>query len=215
MGKQVVDIIESVRQKQDGSSLQPDQISNIYTAIILLLQILNPLLVLDIEQQQQKNVKSLLIKANALTLMLDVLGQLESVKLSPEQATAKEETKNPEIGFHYLKRECIRLLATLTFKDKKIQDEIREKGGIPLILNQLKIDDANPYLREYATLALRNVMENNPKNQAIIAELRPEEVVQSKELDDMGIVPELREDGKVHIKSTKNSLRKLEGDRKA
>lgn len=55
-------------------------------------------------------------------------------------------------------------------------------------------------LREYATLTLRNVMENNLENQKLIEELKPEEIVQTKELDEMGITPELTEDGKVRIK---------------
>jgi hypothetical protein len=99
-----------------------------------------------------------------------------------------------------------------------------------LILCQFKIDDSNPCkllfigvismlllhfghkinslfvikihidLREYATLTLRNVMENNAENQKLIEELRPEEVLQTEELTQMGITPELTEDGKVRIK---------------
>ena len=45
-------------------------------------------------------------------------------------------------------------------------------------------------------------MENNSENQKIIEELEPEQVVQTKELTDMGITPELTEDGKVRIKRT-------------
>lgn len=49
-------------------------------------------------------------------------------------------------------------------------------------------------------MALRNVMENNLENQKIIEELKPEQVVQTDELTEMGITPELLEDGTVRIK---------------
>ncbi|KAG1066798.1 hypothetical protein G6F42_026595 [Rhizopus arrhizus] len=55
-------------------------------------------------------------------------------------------------------------------------------------------------LREYATVALRNIMENNPENQKLIEELKPEQVVETEELKQMGIVPELTQDGKLRIK---------------
>lgn len=43
-------------------------------------------------------------------------------------------------------------------------------------------------------------MENNQENQALIAELRPEQVLQTEELTQMGITPVLTADGKVCIK---------------
>lgn len=55
-------------------------------------------------------------------------------------------------------------------------------------------------LREYATVALRNILENNPENQKLIEELKPEQVVETDELKQMGIVPELTQDGKLRIK---------------
>lgn len=43
-------------------------------------------------------------------------------------------------------------------------------------------------------------MENNPENQKLIEELKPEQVVETDELRQMGIVPELTHDGKLRIK---------------
>jgi len=43
-------------------------------------------------------------------------------------------------------------------------------------------------------------MENNPENQKLIEELKPEQVVETEELKQMGIVPELTQDGKLRIK---------------
>lgn len=43
-------------------------------------------------------------------------------------------------------------------------------------------------------------MENNVENQKLIEELQPQEIVESKELSEMGFKPELTPDGKVRIK---------------
>ncbi|KAI9483386.1 MAG: spinocerebellar ataxia type 10 protein domain-containing protein [Benjaminiella poitrasii] len=192
-GRETVKVLISMRD-QGASQLQPDQISNVYSAIVLLFQIINELFILDEEDQQSRGLKDILTKANTLQLVIDIFGHLEMLKLP---TTEKEK---PEIGFNYIKRECVRFIGTMCHKDRFMQDRVRELEGLPLILSQMKIDDSNPYLREYATLALRNLMEDNMENQKIIEELSPQEVVQSDELDKMGIMPELTQDGKVIIK---------------
>ncbi|KAK4513121.1 Protein-tyrosine-phosphatase [Mucor velutinosus] len=197
IGKQALQVI--VQVKENGSQLQPDQISNVYTAIVLLLQILNELFVLD--EDHCHGTKPLLVDADALTLVTDMLGHLETLKVpAPTPATSQNDDTDPQAGFHFLKRECVRMMGTMCYKDKSMQDKIRQLGGIPLVLCQFKIDDSNPYLREYATVALRNIMENNPENQKLIEELKPEQVVETEELKQMGIVPELTQDGKLRIK---------------
>lgn len=65
IGRQALQVI--VQVKENGSQLQPDQISNVYTAIVLLLQILNELFVLDEDHSQ--GTKPLLVDADALTLV--------------------------------------------------------------------------------------------------------------------------------------------------
>lgn len=57
-------------------------------------------------------------------------------------------------------------------------------------------------LREYATVALGNVMEENDENQTLLAELKPIEAVQTDELSQLGLTPELLESGKVRINKT-------------
>ncbi|KAI7908156.1 spinocerebellar ataxia type 10 protein domain-containing protein [Cokeromyces recurvatus] len=197
IGKETLKVLISIKE-QGASQLQPDQISNVYTGIALLFQIINQLFILDQEDQQIRGLKDILIKVNTLQLVIDILGHLEMLKLPTV------EKERPEIGFNYIKRECVRFIGTMSYKDKDMQDKVRTLEGIPLILSQLKIDDSNPYLREYATLALRNLMENNIENQKIIEELSPQEVVQTKELSEMGITPELTQDGQVIIKKKKN-----------
>jgi hypothetical protein len=56
-----------VSVKEQGTILQPEQIANVYTAIILILQMLNDLLVLD--EHHTMNIKQLLLNINALSLV--------------------------------------------------------------------------------------------------------------------------------------------------
>ncbi|KAI8997722.1 spinocerebellar ataxia type 10 protein domain-containing protein [Pilobolus umbonatus] len=195
VAKETIQVIIAVKESKSDtrSELEVEQVSNIYTGMVLLLQILNDLAVTDHERQ---SVKALLVGVDTVSLVTDILGHLESFKLPQSQ------NENPELGFNYMKRECIRMIGTLCYKDQMIQDEVRNKGAIPLILCQFKIDDSNPYIREYATLALRNVMENNRENQELIAELQPQEVIQSEELTRMGLTPEIMKDGKIRINRT-------------
>jgi len=80
--------------------------------------------------------------------------------------------------FPYLKRDLVKLLGILCHNSKAIQDRIRICGGIRVVLNLCVIDDRNPYLRENALFALRNLLHNNPENQAVVDTFRGDEHVE-------------------------------------
>ncbi|WWC63212.1 uncharacterized protein I303_105812 [Kwoniella dejecticola CBS 10117] len=75
--------------------------------------------------------------------------------------------------FSNLKRNIVQLLGILTFEDTLVGDQVREAEGIQLILGMTEIDENNPYLREHALLCVRNLMLNNPANQAIVSQMNP------------------------------------------
>lgn len=109
---------------------------------------------------------------------------------NPSPATATM-TIQPELKpFSNLKRDLVRLLGVLTFNDTRVGDEVREYEGVQLVLSLTEIDEANPcecermiiadysadqcaVLREHALFCIRNLMLNNPANQAIIKEMDP------------------------------------------
>lgn len=80
-----------------------------------------------------------------------------------------------EAGFNYLKRDLVRLLGILCYNNKAMQDRVRLCGGIPVVLNLCVIDDRNPYLREHALFALRNLLYKNSENQAVVDTFRDDE----------------------------------------
>lgn len=93
-------------------------------------------------------------------------------------------------GFSYLKRDLVRLLGTLCYERPDIQNRIRECGGIQVVLSLCVIDERNPCkhlvlmfflllnrvsatdMQEHALFALRNILHQNPANQAVVESLQ-------------------------------------------
>ncbi|KAF8479771.1 spinocerebellar ataxia type 10 protein domain-containing protein, partial [Russula ochroleuca] len=90
------------------------------------------------------------------------------VRSSPEGREGVPDHAADAADFPYLKRDLVRLLGILCHNCRAIQDRVRLCGGIPVVLNLCAIDDRNPYLREYALFALRNLLHNNSENQAVV-----------------------------------------------
>ncbi|KAI0320888.1 spinocerebellar ataxia type 10 protein domain-containing protein [Amylostereum chailletii] len=90
---------------------------------------------------------------------------------------ASEGVGNPDAadgtGFAYLKRDLVRLLGALVHEDRSMQDRVRMAEGIPVVLNLCVVDERNPYLREHAIFALRNLLHRNAENQAAVEAIKP------------------------------------------
>ncbi|KAF2098398.1 hypothetical protein NA57DRAFT_40837 [Rhizodiscina lignyota] len=70
-----------------------------------------------------------------------------------------------------LKKLTVLVLSSLTWKNQKVQDQVRDYGGIEVVLNCTKHDDFNPYIREHAVMALRFLVEGNEKNREVVRSL--------------------------------------------
>ncbi|SAM00249.1 hypothetical protein [Absidia glauca] len=187
---QVIDHALTTHRDQQ-SNLELDKVSLMYTCLVLSLQITNTCLT----SSQGQEMKSILLNKGGLQVIIELLRQCERMVDWKDKEASK-------LGFDYVKREIVKCLGALCYKDKDIQDEIRTLGGIALILNQMKIDDTNPYIREHATVTLRHLLENNSDNQQLIAEMAPMEAVQTDALGEMGLKSSLI-DGKVHLERTR------------
>eukprot|EP01018_Ginkgo_biloba_P038092 Gb_28837 [translate_table: standard] len=89
------------------------------------------------------------------------------------------------------RRDIVSVLANATFRRKHVQDQIRECGGIFLLLQQCVVDAYNPFLREWGLWAVRNLLEDNLENQREVAELELQESVNSPEISQMGLRVEI------------------------
>ncbi len=72
-----------------------------------------------------------------------------------------------------------------------LQDTMREKGGLPVILSNCGTDFENPLVREYAIICLRNACEGNMENQAYVDSLKPQQILQDDVLASHGITVNL------------------------
>ncbi|KPI39305.1 Copper transport protein 86 [Cyphellophora attinorum] len=73
-----------------------------------------------------------------------------------------------------LKKLIILVLSSLVWKSRHVQDQIRETGGVDVILNCTVHDANNPYIREHAVMCLKFLLEGNEVNQALVRELEKE-----------------------------------------
>lgn len=83
---------------------------------------------------------------------------------------------DPQHPAHGIKRDLIRLIGNMVYRNKANQDKVRELNGIPLILNQTKIDGRNPFIAQWSILAIHNLCEDNEANKESIASLRTEDL---------------------------------------
>ncbi|KNC81635.1 hypothetical protein SARC_06058, partial [Sphaeroforma arctica JP610] len=76
----------------------------------------------------------------------------------------------------------IRLLGNVASRNSHAQDQLRESEGLVLFLNHCQLDDRNPYIKEWAVLALRNALEGNKRNQQLVAGMEKNKVVVDPDL---------------------------------
>lgn len=100
----------------------------------------------------------------------------------------------------------IRFLGNLCYRCRPIQSLLSEKKGLEVFLNSTMFDPTQPFLREWALMALRNATENHDENQAYIELLQNQGVANDWELEGMGLKASLNQNtGKVTIQSTKEN----------
>jgi len=106
----------------------------------------------------------------------------------------------PYIGY---RRDLLAVIANCLHGRKKVQDEIRQLGGIMLLLQQCVTDEDNPYLREWGLLAVKNLLEENEENQKEVSELEMQEPVITPEIANIGLKVEIdKETGRPKLVNT-------------
>ncbi|CAI2164691.1 7506_t:CDS:2 [Funneliformis geosporum] len=179
------------RQEMDDSRL-------LYTGLVLFLQCIGKM-----SQEGDNKIRECLFKEGIIASSiceadksLPRLNKATDIQISHTFQQASSE-------FAFIKRDIVKIIGNMAYENKIVQDEVRKLGGIPLILNQCNIDDNNPYIREHAIFAIRNILIHNPENQKLVEQLAPIGTVQHSALQDVGIMTELGTDGKIKFSSTK------------
>lgn len=94
--------------------------------------------------------------------------KIEYFATTSNSAEAEEIEKSLSFS---LKSLLVRTIANLSYKNKKNQELAREMEIMISILNCLNLDARNPLIKEWATLAIRNLCEDNIENQKLVASL--------------------------------------------
>ena len=102
-----------------------------------------------------------------------------------------------------IKTVLMQLVANLCATSEHMKDRVRELGGIPIVLNCCTSDVKHPMLREWALIAVNNLLENNYENQKLVAELQPQGKVMRNGNVGNGMEAEVGEDGKVTLRKTR------------
>ena len=82
------------------------------------------------------------------------------------QARFDEESQEEPSDFEWrnLKKLTVLVLSSLIWKNKAVQDQVRELGGLEALVGCCRQDEHNPYIREHAIMCLRFAVEGNPEN---------------------------------------------------
>ncbi|KFK30607.1 hypothetical protein AALP_AA6G003700 [Arabis alpina] len=145
------------------------------------------------EKDSGGDTVELMLSSGLIELLLDLLRKLEpptTIKKALSQSPTSSSSSKP-CPYRGFRRDIVSVIGNCAYRRRKVQDEIRERDGLFLMLQQCVTDDDNPFLREWGLWCVRNLLEGNQENQEVVAEL---------ELQGSGDVPQLREIGlKVEI----------------
>ncbi|KAJ9591935.1 hypothetical protein L9F63_001537 [Diploptera punctata] len=165
--------------------LEPAEVSK-------LLQLLASACADSTHQVQLQNDKSLLINCAVLLKNIHSLGKsgennFSVIQKMSDLSIATQDTDivdHPAFGF---KSSLIQMLANLCWKHLDNQNEIRELDCISVLLDCCNIDARNPLIIQWVVFAMRNLCENNLANQAVVAGMTMQGVVDSSVLLEMGL----------------------------
>ncbi|XP_022107817.1 ataxin-10-like isoform X2 [Acanthaster planci] len=169
----------------------------------LVMRLLNALCEATAHPEAKRNLQE---RVSLLACSLDLLERANNAgKKGNNHFTATQTLEgasaqmNPLFGF---KRDLVRLIGNMCHNYTANQNKIRELHGIPVLLEHCSIDDSNPFISQWAIFALRNLCDGNLENQAVIAEMSNQGVVNNEQLEKYGFQAEWRE-GRMYYRSTK------------
>ncbi|KAF9621009.1 hypothetical protein IFM89_015831 [Coptis chinensis] len=133
-----------------------------------------------------------LLSCGLLELLLNILRNLEPPEIIRNSSSRGENQdrahdllkKSPYKGF---RRDIVAVTGNCLYGRKHAQDEIRQRNGIVLLLQQCVTDEDNPFLREWGIWLKRNLLLENNENKQEVAELELQGVVDAPELARLGL----------------------------
>lgn len=145
--------------------------------VVILLDIISSATAQEKYLQVLKDDRSLFLNLGCLLQALHKIGKTSDTIFSPIQSLdAMAPTSNvsgdfeKEISFAF-KTKLVKSLANLSHRNKKNQELAREMEIMLSIFECTTADARNPLIKEWSILAIRNLCEDNPENQAMVKKL--------------------------------------------
>ncbi|KAL3682949.1 hypothetical protein R1sor_000971 [Riccia sorocarpa] len=144
----------------------------------------------DTNTEQQKVLTQVFIQHGLLDLLLKML---EALGPPEPPGRVRETFSGPPAGvpstdpYQGYKRDIVAVVANIAHENKLVQNYVREKGKLLVVLQQCTVDRHNPFLREWGLWAMRNLLEGNDLNGKEVASLEMKETVNLPELTNMGL----------------------------
>ncbi|KAK9758012.1 hypothetical protein RND81_01G200600 [Saponaria officinalis] len=145
---------------------------------------------------QVDEVVNTLISKGFLDLLLSLLRELElpsSIRRTMRQDGGETVTNElprvcPYKGF---RRDVVAVIGNCLYRRKHVQDEIRQKNGVIILLQQCVLDEDNPFLREWGIWCAKNLLEGNAENEQVVAGLEMQGAVDVPQLAEIGLRAEV------------------------
>lgn len=145
------------------------------------------------KKESSKDVVDVLVSSGLIEFLLDLLQDLEppsTIRKAMKQDQIKEGTVSSSLRccpYQGFRSDIVAILGNCAYRRRHVQDVIRDKNRILLLLQQCVIDEDNPFLREWGIWCARNLLEGNAENQGAIADLELQGTVDVPELVGLGL----------------------------
>ena len=191
-------------------------------AYLSMLEILGTMLSSDDANKAKDHVFCRINLGKETSLLSDVI--IELGMLVDELSVANRGVKARELKIddhdQRLAVACVRLIGNICYKCPSNQDKVRKTevpfaGGVPdhqapdgtvvvrcglhVLLSCTSFSYGCFTLREWALIAIRNVLEGNQQNQDMVAQLEAQKTVDTPELNKMGVKTVIDDQGNVRV----------------
>ncbi|KAJ4950654.1 hypothetical protein NE237_027486 [Protea cynaroides] len=147
----------------------------------------------EMRSSEKDNSADVLLASGLIELMLDLLRDLGPPVIIKKSMSS--ENGEGYISSNLLKlcpykgfrRDIVGVIGNCSYRKKHVQDKIRQKNGILLLLQQCVIDEENPFLREWGIWTMRSLLEGNIENQREVAQLEVQGSVDVPEFAALGL----------------------------
>ncbi|KAJ1995409.1 hypothetical protein GGI26_001179 [Coemansia sp. RSA 1358] len=167
--------VSSNDASQPGEKLDMDSVMAAHRCLAAVVSILG-----TATSNHSQKLVDWLIECKVIHRVVELLGflniNLPRIQSLSDPNGISEKHTNEDQGasvkrLFMFKRDLIQIIGNSAYKNKDAQDLIRELDGLSLVLDNMRIDDNHPFIKEYAVVALKWLLEDNMDNQIYVKDM--------------------------------------------